>query len=95
MRYAAITIVLLFAIGGISFAQQAPSFVPQHLTSAELPSYIAILLEDRLELQKDKDELRLQLGQMRSLLSIEEKRDAALADYWKRYVEGINHAGAR
>jgi len=85
MKRLIIAALLLFP--SVSWAQQAPSTIPlPTLTPGDLPAYVAILLGDRLELQKDNDQLRLRLSQARALQTAMEKRDQALADYWKRWI---------
>lgn len=59
------------------------SAAAQQLSSKQLEEYVAILLTDRIQLMKENDQLKLTQAD-------QQRETAALADYWKNYVEGLD-----
>lgn len=79
----AVAFVLIVVVIRFAHAQE----IPQGLSPTQQQEYIAILLYDRIQLLKEKDQLRMQqMDQAR----IDDAKAKALADYWTKYVAGLN-----
>ena len=75
MMKGVIAATLIFFATGVAQAQQ--------LSQIQLEEYVAILLTDRIQLMKENDQLKLTQAD-------QQRETAALADYWKYYVEGLD-----
>lgn len=85
--------LMMTMIAGLFFAlgiMLARAQDQQPLTPSQSQSYIAILLGDRIAYIKQIDDLRLQLEDQRRAAAAREQvmaaHDAAVDDYWRRYV---------